>query len=185
MAFTFLKVQGYDIANSFHESGQSFLDKYGEMKDIDELARNLLEKAKACNVEVLLPLDHICNVVCEATNTPLVTENENVPAGYMALDIGPRTIQLFQNCIANICTAVWNGPMGVAEISTYATGSFSIAKATGDGTQERGLLSIIGGEHLLSLQRLVVMRIECRTCHLGAELRWIFWRERCYLESTH
>eukprot|EP01082_Thalassiosira_pseudonana_P004764 g4610.t1 g4610 contig15:1387745-1389472(+) len=145
MAFTFLKVQGYDIANSFHESGQSFLDKYGEMKDIDELARNLLEKAKACNVEVLLPLDHICNVVCEATNTPFVTENENVPAGYMALDIGPRTIQLFQNCIANSRTAVWNGPMGVAEISTYATGSFSIAKAMGDGTQERGLLSIIGG----------------------------------------
>ena len=115
------------------------------MKDIDELARNLLEKAKACNVEVLLPLDHICNVVCEATNTPLVTENENVPASYMALDIGRRTIQLFQNCIANSRTAVWNGPMGVAEISTYATGSFSIAKAMGDGTQERGLLSIIGG----------------------------------------
>lgn len=63
----------------------------------------------------------------------------------MALDIGPRTIELYKNCIAESKTAVWNGPMGVFEISTYATGSFSIAKAMGDGTQERGLLSIIGG----------------------------------------
>ena len=145
MAYTFLKAQGYQIANSFHESGQSFVDMYGERKNIDELAQRFLEKAKAYNVEVLLPVDHICHTSCNATDSPFITENANVPIGYMALDIGPQTIELYRNCIAECRTAVWNGPMGVFEIPTYATGSFSIAKAMGDGTQERGLLSIIGG----------------------------------------
>jgi len=145
MAYTFLKAAGYEIANSFHESGQSFGDKYGEKQNIDELAKSFLVKAKACNVEVLLPVDHVCHFSCEPTDTPIITKNANVPNGYMALDIGPRTIGLYQKCISQCRTAVWSGPMGVFEIPTYATGSFSIAKAMGDGTQERGLMSIIAG----------------------------------------
>ncbi|KAL7542011.1 hypothetical protein ACHAXR_011443 [Thalassiosira sp. AJA248-18] len=145
MAYTFLKAAGYQIGESFHESGQSFGDKYGERQNIDELARRFFLKAKSCNVEVLLPLDHICHTSCDPTNEPLITETPNVPIGYMALDIGPQTIELYTKCISQCQTAIWNGPMGVFEIPTYATGSFSIAKAMGDGTQERGLLSIIGG----------------------------------------
>lgn len=145
MAYTFLKAAGYNIGNSFHESGQSFGDKYGEKHNIDELAKSFFSKAKACNVKVLLPVDHVCHTSCDPTDAPLTTEDANVPNGYMALDIGPRTIGLHQQCISQCRTAVWSGPMGVFEIATYATGSFSIAKAMGDGTQERGLMSIIGG----------------------------------------
>jgi len=145
MAYTFLKAAGFQISNSFHESGQSFGDKYGERHNIDDLARRFLIRARACNVEVLLPVDHVCHTSCAATNAPLITETPDVPEGYMALDIGPRTIQLYQKCISQCQTAVWSGPMGVYEIPTYSTGSFSIAKALGDATQERGLLSIIGG----------------------------------------
>jgi len=166
MAYTFLKAMGRSIGNSFHESGQSFGDKYGgddPVRNIDDLAKRFLIEAKARDVEVLLPVDHACHTTCEPTDRPLVTENSDVPDGYMALDIGPRTIELYERCISACRTAVWNGPMGVFEIPTYATGSFSIAKAMGDGTargssgssgdkeeeeeggEKRGLLSIVGG----------------------------------------
>ena len=145
MSYTFLKAVGIKIGDSFHESGQSFGDKYGERKDIDIMARRFLLKAKACNVKILLPIDHVCHTSCEGTDTPLITKDANVPDGYMALDIGPQTIDMYKACIAQCQTAVWSGPMGVFEIPTFAAGSFSIAKAMGDGTQERGLLSIIGG----------------------------------------
>lgn len=145
VAFTFLKSRGFKIGRSFHETGQSFSDRYEEVENIDEMAERLLAKAKACNVRVLLPLDHICHTACCAADSPLVTENANVPDRYMALDIGPKTVELFQNCIASCRTAVWSGPMGVYEMPTYSTGTFVIAKAMGDGTQERGMVSIIGG----------------------------------------
>ena len=145
MAFTFLKVQGYNIGSSFHQAGQSFIDSYGHKTNIDELAERFLAKAKTCNVQVLLPLDHICHVKCEGTNNPLLTSDANVPEGYMALDIGPKTRAYYQSFIESCRTALWSGPVGVFEISTYATGTFVIAKSLGDGTQDRGLISIIGG----------------------------------------
>ena len=113
--------------------------------NIDELAREVLAKARACNVEVLLPVDHVCHPSCEPTNTPLITETANVPDGYLALDIGPRTIQQFTDCIQNSRSALWNGPLGVYEMSTYATGSFSVAKALAEGSDDRGMLTIICG----------------------------------------
>ncbi|KAL3797153.1 hypothetical protein HJC23_000491 [Cyclotella cryptica] len=145
VAFTFLKSRGFTIGRSFHEAGQSFSDRYEEVENIDEMAERLLVKAKACNVRVLLPLDHICHTACCATDSPLVTENANIPDGYIALDIGPKTAEQYQNCIASCRTAVWSGPMGVYEMPSYSNGTFVIAKAMGDGTQERGLVSIIGG----------------------------------------
>jgi len=145
LAYTFLKAIGYKIGNSFHEAGQSFGDKYCEMKNIDDLATSLLSKAKVCGVEVLLPLDHVCHTSCDPTDAPIITTDANVPDGYMALDIGPQTIAMYQQCISQCQSAVWNGPLGVFEIPTFATGSFAIAKALGDGTQERGLMSIVGG----------------------------------------
>lgn len=63
----------------------------------------------------------------------------------MALDIGPKTLKLYTEAMQDCKTAIWNGPMGVFEIANYAGGTFGIAKAMGDGTEERGLLSIIGG----------------------------------------
>ena len=146
LSYTFLKAKGYQIGNSFHEAGQSFGDKYCEIRDIDELATSLLSKAKVCGVEVLLPLDHVCHTSCAPTDAPTITADANIPDGYMALDIGPRTIAAYRECISQCQSAVWNGPLGVVEIPTYATGSFAIAKALGDGTQERGLMSIIGGD---------------------------------------
>lgn len=145
MAYTFLKAQGFTIGKSFCEAGQSFTDQYGEKKDIVSLAGALLEKAKASNVQVFLPVDHICHTECKATDTPLTTTDANVPEGYMALDIGPMTLKRYAAEIEQCKTAIWNGPMGVFEIATYSAGTFGIAKCMADGTEKAGLLSIIGG----------------------------------------
>ena len=145
MAHALLKAAGYQIGNSFHESGQSFEDLYGTKRNIDEFARNFLAKAKTFNVNVLLPVDHICHTSCEATSQPVITENANVPKHLIALDIGPRTIAKYKECISRSRAAIWTGPMGVYEIPMYSTGSFAIAKELGDGTDDRGLLSIICG----------------------------------------
>lgn len=145
MAYTFLKSQGHEIARSFCEAGQSFTDKYGEKKDIVQLAANLLKLAAERNVEVYLPVDHVCHTECKPTENPVVTSDVNVPEGFMALDIGPKTIAKYVDVIKGCKTAIWNGPMGVFEMACYSSGTFAIAKAMGDGTEERGLLSIIGG----------------------------------------
>jgi len=166
LSFTFLKVAGYEIANSFHESGQSFIDKYGEKRNIDELAQNFLIRAKACNVQVLLPVDHVCHTVCEASDSPLITETAHIPNGYMGLDIGPRTIELYRKSISQSRAVVWNGPMGVFELPTYATGSFSIAKEMGDRTQEVGLISIIGGGSSTDAARMCGHA--SRVCHVSS-----------------
>ena len=145
MAYTFLSTQGYNIGASFHQAGQSFTDKYGEKRDIDKLAASLLEHAEKKGVKVGLPVDHICHTKCEFTKEPLTTDDANVPDGYMALDIGPKTVDYYRSLIQGCQTAIWNGPMGVFEIDTYSKGTFAIAKALGDATEETGMLSVIGG----------------------------------------
>lgn len=134
MAYTFLKAQGISIGSSFHEEGE-----------INDLARRLLQKAEELRVEVSLPVDHTCHTKFEGTNEPLVTEDANIPDGYMALDIGPKTIELYASIIQGCSTAIWNGPMGVFEIDTYSAGTFKIAETMADASEKTGLLSIIGG----------------------------------------
>lgn len=145
MAYTFLKAKGFDIGKSYCEAGQSFTDQYGETMDIVQLASKLLEKAKMKGIQVHLPVDHVCHTTFADTDSALTTDDANVPAEYMALDIGPKTIKAYEEVVARSKTAIWNGPMGVFEMNAYCAGTFAIAKAMGDGTETNGLLSIIGG----------------------------------------
>jgi phosphoglycerate kinase len=145
MAYTFLKAQGRDIGKSFCEAGQSFTDKYGEKVDIVSLAGALLKKAEERKVDVYLPVDHVCHTECKTTDKPLITEDANVPSDYMALDIGPKTIKLYEAAMAQCKTCIWNGPMGVFEIAPYHTGTYAIAKQMAALTKTSGMLSIIGG----------------------------------------
>lgn len=145
MAYTFLKAQGYEIGNSFSQVGQSFRDKYGEQVDILELAKHLLKGAAAKKIQVYLPIDHVCHTSCVPTGEPVVTDDANVPQGYMALDIGPKTIEIYCKKTSECKAVIWNGPMGVFEIDTFSTGTFAIAKVMGDETEKNGMLSIIGG----------------------------------------
>nr|P08966.1 RecName: Full=Phosphoglycerate kinase, cytosolic; AltName: Full=Phosphoglycerate kinase B [Crithidia fasciculata]CAA30341.1 unnamed protein product [Crithidia fasciculata] len=142
MAYTFQKAQGHAIGISMCE------------EDKLDLAKSLLKKAQERNVEVLLPVDHVCNKEFQGVDAPLVTKDVEIPEGYMALDIGPKTIKIYEDVIAKCKSTIWNGPMGVFEMPCYSKGTFAVAKAMGNGTQKNGLMSIIGGGDTASAAEL-------------------------------
>lgn len=126
---TFIKALG-------HEIGDSLLEK-----DKIDLAKTFIKQAKEKGVKLLLPVD--CVVADEFSNTATtqLVSIEDIPTGWRALDIGPRTIDLFRNVIVDSKLVIWNGPMGVFEYDLFAQGTNSVAKAVADceGT------TIIGG----------------------------------------
>ena len=131
MAYTFLKAQGKEIGKSLLEA-----DKL-------ELASQLLAEAKAHNVKMLLPVDHVvADKVDPSARARAIGKDEPIPADQIALDIGPKTIELFAAEIARARTIVWNGPMGVFEIDQFARGTMQIAHAVADNA---GATSIVGG----------------------------------------
>jgi phosphoglycerate kinase len=131
MAYTFLKAQG-------HEIGMSLLEA-----DKVELAKQLLAEAKKRNLKFLLPIDHVVAIKPEANAVvQQIGEGQPIPADKMALDIGPKTIELFSEEISTARTIVWNGPMGVFEVPRFSRGTFKIAHAVADNG---GAISIVGG----------------------------------------
>ncbi len=129
MAYTFLKAQGYEIGTSLVEEEKV------------EYAKEMMEKAKAKGVKLLLPID---NAVSDkfADVAPVITEDANIPAGFMGLDIGPKTIEEYVNTVNSSKTIVWNGPMGVFEFENFANGTLAVAKAMAGLTD---VTTVIGG----------------------------------------
>ena len=131
MAYTFLKAQGHDVGNSLCELDQL------------EYAKEMIEKAKELNVSFLLPVDNVAADKFDAeANTQIV--GDDIPAGWMALDIGPKTTELYANAIKSAKTVVWNGPMGCFEMPKFANGTFGVCKAVAEVAANGGV-SIIGG----------------------------------------
>lgn len=132
MAFTFYKALGWDIGGSLLEE-----DKIG-------LAKELMEKAKSKGVSLLIPPDaKIADKFDNAATSKFVKAAE-IPANWIGLDIGEETIKTFKETILNAKTIVWNGPMGVFEMSNFETGTKSIALALTEATA-KGAITIIGG----------------------------------------
>jgi phosphoglycerate kinase len=131
MAYTFLKAQGQEIGKSLLEA-----DKL-------DLAKQLLADAKAHGVKFLLPVDHVVADKPEAgARIQNIGVGQAIPADMMALDIGPKSIELFSEEIDGARTIVWNGPMGVFEIEAFAKGTKKIAHAVADNG---AAVSIVGG----------------------------------------
>lgn len=132
MAFTFIKAQGGSIGSSLVED------------DKQEMALSILEIAKEKNVKVHLPVDAIiadqfsndATIKTEAINT--------IPEGWMGLDVGPKTNDIFSEVILNSKTVLWNGPVGVFELKKFATGTVSLGNAIAEAT-ENGTFSLVGG----------------------------------------
>ncbi len=129
MSYTFHKANGYEIGNSLCES-----DKL-------ELASELMAKAKAKGIDLLLPVDNRAGDKYDPDCNFLLVNSDNIPEGYMGLDIGPATEKKFADAIKGAGTVVWNGPMGVSEWEKFASGTRSVAQAVADS----GAISIIGG----------------------------------------
>ena len=129
MAFTFLKAQGYDIGTSLLE------------EDKVELAKSLLGKAKANNVNLMLPVDVVVAKEFKNDTEFKTVSVDKIPSDMMGLDIGEKSIAEFSKEIKRAKTIVWNGPMGVFEMDNFNKGTFAVANAL----VESGGTTIIGG----------------------------------------
>ena len=128
MAYTFLKAMGHDIGKSICELDQL------------EYANQMIAKAKTNGKQFLLPVDNvIADKFDPEANTQIV--GNDIPADWMALDIGPKTTELYANAIKGAKTVVWNGPMGCFEMNKFAAGTTGVCQAVADS----GSVSIIGG----------------------------------------
>jgi phosphoglycerate kinase len=159
MAYTFLKAQGKAI-------GSSKLDKDGF-----DTARAALDKAKQKNIPILLPVDHVVGDKFDA-NANIQVVGEDIPDGWMGLDIGPKTIKLFEATLKEAKTIVWNGPLGVFEMDKFAKGTEDIAKYI---AALKGVVSIIGGGDTAAA--MVKFKIEDKMSHIstggGASLEYL------------
>ena len=129
MAYTFLKAKGYEVGNSLLE------------EDKVELAKQLMEKADEKGVKLLLPVDNVVAQEFKADAPHKVVDSDKIEAGWMGMDIGPKTREMFGEEIKKAKTVVWNGPMGVFEMPAFAEGTKAVAKYVG----ECGGTTIIGG----------------------------------------
>ena len=129
MAYTFMKATGGEIGNSLCDDERL------------SLALELLDKAKAKGVKLLLPVDNVCGKEFKDDTEQMVCESGKIPEGWEGLDIGPKTVELFSKEIKAAKTVVWNGPMGVFEMPNFAKGTLAIATAMA----ESDATTIIGG----------------------------------------
>ena len=128
MAYTFLKAQGHDIGKSLCED------------ELLDTAKATLKAAEAAGVKFLLPIDNVAADKFDAEAATQVVGND-IPADWMALDIGPKTVELYASVIKDAKTIVWNGPMGCFEMDKFAAGTMGVCKAVADADA----VSIIGG----------------------------------------
>ncbi|MDD7675300.1 MAG: phosphoglycerate kinase [Eubacteriales bacterium] len=129
MAYTFFRAQGCSIGNSICE------------EDKLELANEMLKKAHDKGVNFLLPVDNVIGREYKEDTVFMRMYSDSIPDGWMGLDIGEKTQELFAKSIVGAGTVVWNGPMGVSEWDNFASGTRSVARAVA----ESGAISIIGG----------------------------------------
>ena len=129
MAYTFFKAMGHEIGTSICE-----LDKL-------DLARDLMAKARAKGVNFLLPVDNTIGKEYKEDTPCMRIYSDSIPDGWMGLDIGATSQELFAKSIQGAGTVIWNGPMGVSEWANFAAGTTAVAQAIADS----GAISIIGG----------------------------------------
>jgi phosphoglycerate kinase len=129
MAYTFFLAQGHSVGTSLKE--EDWVERAGEM----------LKKAEAKGVKILLPIDNVVADHFGEDATGEVVDSDNIPGGRMGMDIGPKTVALFDEAIEGAKTVFWNGPMGVFEMDQFSHGTEAVARAVADSD----CTSIIGG----------------------------------------
>lgn len=129
MAYTFMKALGHSI-------GDSLLDAENV-----ELAKEMMAKAEAKGVKFIIPVDNRVGKEYKEDTENMVVPSDEIPDGWMGLDIGPKTEKLFADALTDAGTVIWNGPMGVSEWDNFASGTIAVATAVANS----GAISVIGG----------------------------------------
>jgi 3-phosphoglycerate kinase len=132
MAYTFLKAQGHKIGKSLVEDDQI------------DTAKKILDAAKAANVQIVLPVDHVAATSFDATAVPVPVDQLDLPDNMLGLDVGPKTLAKYKEVIAGAKTIVWNGPVGVFEFDAFAKGTEEVAKFVAEETG-KGVITVVGG----------------------------------------
>ncbi len=139
MAYTFMKALGHNIGTSLLEA------------DKVELAAEMMKKAEEKGVKFLIPVDNKVGKEYKADTEAMVVDSDDIPDGWMGLDIGPVTQKMFAEAVKDAGTVIWNGPMGVSEWEAFASGTVAVATAIA----ESGAISIIGGgDSAAAIQKL-------------------------------
>ncbi len=139
MLFTFLAARGYEIGNSLVEW------------DLIPTVKNLIERAEALGVELLIPTDIVVAPAFAADSTPTIVNADSIPADQMGLDIGPVSAAKFASAIEGCKTLFWNGPMGVFEFANFAAGTKVVAQAL---TKVSGISVVGGGDSAAAVRAL-------------------------------
>jgi 3-phosphoglycerate kinase len=150
MAYVFMVARGQNIGKSKAE--REVTKKDGSKKDIIALAAKLLEKIKTTQVEVLFPVDHRV-AKAFAADAETGVQGPDMQDGWMGLDIGPDTIDLYREKLADAGTVVWNGPMGVFEMAPFAAGSLALCETMADVAQRGGIVVVGGGDTAAAVEK--------------------------------
>ena len=132
MAYTFLKAQGHKVGISLVED------------DFIDTAKKLLSDAEAKGVKIVLPVDHVAADKFDANATPVAVSGVDIPDNLMAMDVGPKTIELYKEVLSTAKSIVWNGPVGVFEFEAFAKGTQTVAQLVAEATG-RGAMTVVGG----------------------------------------
>lgn len=162
MAFTFARVNGYEIGKSLYEADRA------------EMAKSLIERAKSGKTKLIFPVDTVAATAFENNAPRRIVEINKIPADHMGMDIGPATVSLFRDSILSARTIVWNGPMGVFEMPNFAGGTRAIAEALVEATS-KGATTIVGGGD--SAAAMVEFGLQDKVSHVstggGASLEFL------------
>jgi phosphoglycerate kinase len=163
MAYTFLKAEGVPVGKSRVE------------EDKLDLARQLLESARAKNVDFLLPVDHVCATEPKETAERRVVNDRAIPAELVGLDIGPKTLDRFRQRILAARTVFWNGPMGLFEQKPWAEGTFGVARTM---AESQAVTVVGGGDSAAAVEEAgLVERMKHVSTGGGASLEFVEGRE--------
>ena len=163
MAYTFLEAQGVKVGKSLVE------------KDKLDLARQILERAEAKKVDLLLPVDHVCGAEPKETAERIVVNDRAIPDGLMGLDIGPKTLDRYRQRILSAKTVFWNGPMGLFEQRPWAEGTFGVANAMANSP---AITVVGGGDSAAAVEQAgLVSKMKHVSTGGGASLEFIEGRE--------
>jgi phosphoglycerate kinase len=163
MANTFLLAQGIKVGKSLAE------------KDLGKTALEILDKAKAAKCDVLLPVDAVVAAKFEANAPHEVVEATACPDDKMILDVGPKSVAVYEEHVKGCATLVWNGPLGAFEMKPFDDGTVALARTVADLTTQGSLLSVAGGGDTVAA--LAAAGVEDKFSYVstagGAFLEWM------------
>jgi len=133
MAYTFLKAEGHTVGKSLVED------------DFIDTAKKLIADAKAKKVNLILPVDHVGAEAFDANAKPVAVDGVDIPDNLMAMDVGPKTLELYKKAISTAKSVIWNGPVGVFEFDAFAKGTEAVAKMVADATTANNAMTVVGG----------------------------------------